>query len=217
MSNRQESDVRIIHPRALAELGEEACIIALGVARDLRSGVTPPERYNQLNYCGASCCIAGHIAERLDVPVEAFINRQNISESDALRGLSSSLFGYDKRAVPGAAARRHRALRLRRVRKPLDYCAMRAAVAVVLALVANSASAQDAPATSGYSTPGTSTTTAIPACTEAFADLPRIADRLDVKPMATPHGTMVLAMCDGRSYDFIALMNAFLDKMDHAH
>jgi hypothetical protein len=65
MSSRHEAETRTIHPLALAELGEEACIIALGVARDLRSGVIPPEKYDQkyFNYsqteCGTACCIAG--------------------------------------------------------------------------------------------------------------------------------------------------------------
>lgn len=68
MSNRHEVEGRTIHPRALEELGEEACIVALGVARDLRSGVIPPEKYDQGRYmhaCGAACCIAGHMRDRL--------------------------------------------------------------------------------------------------------------------------------------------------------
>lgn len=66
MSNRHEADGRTIHPRAIRELGEEACIVALGVARDLRSGVIPPEKFDQRFYssqlragCGSACCIAG--------------------------------------------------------------------------------------------------------------------------------------------------------------
>ncbi len=65
MSNRHEVEARTIHPHALAELGEKACIVALGVARDLRSGVIPPEKYNQKYFdstqteCGTPCCIAG--------------------------------------------------------------------------------------------------------------------------------------------------------------
>lgn len=60
-----KSTTRTIHPRALKELGEEACIVALGVARDLRSRVIPPEnfhmRYLRKGYsaCGSACCIAG--------------------------------------------------------------------------------------------------------------------------------------------------------------
>ncbi len=68
MSNRHVAEGRVIHPRALTELGEEACIVALGVARDLRSGVIPPEHYSQWTYgsgCGTHCCIAGHIYYRL--------------------------------------------------------------------------------------------------------------------------------------------------------
>lgn len=65
MSNRYEVEGRTIHPRALKELGEEACIVALGVALDLRSGVIPPADYDQGNACGTSCCIAGHMSARM--------------------------------------------------------------------------------------------------------------------------------------------------------
>ena len=93
MSSRHESQARTIHPRALAELGEEACVVALGVARDLRNGVIPRKNYNQQNYCGTACCIAGHMAERLGVPVGDFINRRGIIASGALRFTRRSLFG----------------------------------------------------------------------------------------------------------------------------
>lgn len=65
MSDRKIAEARTIHPRALKELGEEACIVALGVARDLRSGVIPPEKFKMSTACGSSCCIVGHIAIRL--------------------------------------------------------------------------------------------------------------------------------------------------------
>jgi hypothetical protein len=67
MSNRQFMTTRTLHPKALAALGEEACIVALEVARDLRDGTIPPERYNQAVICGSACCIAGHMARRLGV------------------------------------------------------------------------------------------------------------------------------------------------------
>ena len=67
MSNRQFMTTRTLHPKALAALGEEACIVALEVARDLRDGTIPPERYDQAHICGSACCIAGHMARRLDV------------------------------------------------------------------------------------------------------------------------------------------------------
>lgn len=63
------TDCRTIHAGALAELGLAACMVALEVARDLRSGAIPPERFCQLSYCGAACCIAGHMAERMNVGV----------------------------------------------------------------------------------------------------------------------------------------------------
>lgn len=82
MSNRQSNDIRSIHPRALAAWGEATCIAALSVARDLRSGVIPPEEYDQKVFlsaatskCGAACCIAGHIALRMKEPVENFLAR----------------------------------------------------------------------------------------------------------------------------------------------
>ena len=64
MSSRQQSDTLTIHPYALIELGEEACIVALGVARDLRSGAIPPEKFDMRwvlpsASCGSGCCIAG--------------------------------------------------------------------------------------------------------------------------------------------------------------
>ena len=68
MSDRkQDSETRTIHPRAIAALGEEACVVMLGVARDLRSGAIPPEHYDQGSYCGTACCVAGHVALRLGV------------------------------------------------------------------------------------------------------------------------------------------------------
>jgi hypothetical protein len=69
MSTRQ-GESRTIHPTAIAKLGYEACIVALGVARDLRSGVIPPEEYNQVNlgeFSPCPCCIAGHIGRRMGV------------------------------------------------------------------------------------------------------------------------------------------------------
>src|ERR1700677_1180202 len=54
-----------IHPTALEELGYEASIIALGVAKDLRSGAIKPENYDQGSVCGTACCIAGHITARM--------------------------------------------------------------------------------------------------------------------------------------------------------
>lgn len=69
MSNRALAGTRAIHPRAIKELGEEASIVALGVARDLRSGVIPPDMYDQSwakpEPFGRPCCILGHIRKRL--------------------------------------------------------------------------------------------------------------------------------------------------------
>lgn len=96
--------VRTIHPRALAELGEEACIVALGVARDLRSEAIPPEKYDQTSYCGTACCIAGHIARRMGVEVKDFIWSPSILGSDALRFGDLTLFGHSARECPEAGA-----------------------------------------------------------------------------------------------------------------
>ncbi len=104
MSSRHEAEARTIHPRALAELGEKACIVALGVARDLRSGMIPPESYDQRVYCGSSFCIAGHMASRLGMGVHHFLDLDGIVISPSLRWGGSSLFGYNRKSEPTAAA-----------------------------------------------------------------------------------------------------------------
>src|SRR4029077_3296413 len=64
-----ESEARTIHQIAIDVLGMEACIVALGVARDLRSGKIPPEEYDQGTLWGTArrtaCCIEGHIRRRM--------------------------------------------------------------------------------------------------------------------------------------------------------
>jgi len=47
MSDRKLAESRVIHSRALAAWGEATCFAAIEVARDLRSGVIPPEEYDQ--------------------------------------------------------------------------------------------------------------------------------------------------------------------------
>lgn len=47
----------------------------------------------------------------------------------------------------------------------------------------------------------------VPACVENFKELPKIAERLNVKE-GIKGDTFILGMCDGRQYDFIALINA---------
>lgn len=54
----------------------------------------------------------------------------------------------------------------------------------------------------------------VPSCIEQFKDLPKLAERLNVSANTLKSNTFVLGMCDGRKYDFIALINAFLDRMD---
>lgn len=56
----------------------------------------------------------------------------------------------------------------------------------------------------------------LPACFEAFANLPTVAERLGVQPGRSISGAVVLTMCDGRQYDFLALVNALLDRMEKA-
>jgi hypothetical protein len=97
MSNRQDSNTRTIHPRALKELGEEACIVALGVARDLRSGAIPPEKYDQAYYenntaCETACCIAGWMRIR------------GVFHETLLRANTGNLLGYGIRPTPLRAA-----------------------------------------------------------------------------------------------------------------
>jgi len=82
MSDRKLTQSRlVIHPKAIAALGEEVCFVALEVARDLRSGAIPPDEYDQGSFdkhnskCGAACCIAGHIALRMMMHVYTLLNR----------------------------------------------------------------------------------------------------------------------------------------------
>ena len=79
MSDRKIAESRVIHSRALAAWGEATCFAAIEVARDLRSGVIPPEEYDQGSFyrigCGSACCIAGHIAWRMREPVERLLKR----------------------------------------------------------------------------------------------------------------------------------------------
>lgn len=66
-SRRGQAKTRTISERAIRALGHEGAVALLGVARDLRSGVIPPETYDQSTYCGTACCIAGHLMIRLGV------------------------------------------------------------------------------------------------------------------------------------------------------
>lgn len=55
----------------------------------------------------------------------------------------------------------------------------------------------------------------VPRCVDRFKDLPALAERLGVQEGAGS-GTFVLGMCDGRQYDFMALIGAALDRIDKA-
>jgi hypothetical protein len=75
MSRRNEAEARTIHPRALAELGEEACIVVLGIGSDLRSGVITDAEFCMMSIGdhrgapGTPCCIFGHMRIRgCDLP-----------------------------------------------------------------------------------------------------------------------------------------------------
>lgn len=98
MSNRESSsETRTIHPRALAALGEKACIVMLEVARDLLSGAIPADKFNQHDYCGSAFCIAGHVALRLGhVGYDASVWIDNAERSDpALFDNTYGLFSDD--------------------------------------------------------------------------------------------------------------------------
>lgn len=92
MSNRQSTDTRAIHPHALAKFGLEVCLVALEVADDLRSGVIPPEQYDQREWCGSACCIAGHIACRMKISHSELLDdiwdrsNKDVSILDLFRG-----------------------------------------------------------------------------------------------------------------------------------
>lgn len=55
----------------------------------------------------------------------------------------------------------------------------------------------------------------IPPCVEQFNKLPEVAERLGVKPN-TGDGSIKMTMCDGRTYDAFALINALLDRLDRS-
>jgi hypothetical protein len=81
MSDRREAEARTIHPRARKQLGKKACIVALGVARDLRSGAIPPEKFDMRwllprAYRGSACCIAGWMLIR-GVKIDALHRADN--------------------------------------------------------------------------------------------------------------------------------------------
>lgn len=97
MSSKQ-GEVRTIHKRAITALGQEACVALLSVARDLRSGAISPESYDQLYWCGTSCCIGGHLAARLGIldPQEVEDRLNEFMDRDpALFGNPYGLFGDD--------------------------------------------------------------------------------------------------------------------------
>lgn len=74
MNSRQETETKQIHPRALQELGEEACIAALDVASDLRSGIISTDEFNMQNICGSHYCILSYIALRIGRHPATFCN-----------------------------------------------------------------------------------------------------------------------------------------------
>lgn len=56
---------------------------------------------------------------------------------------------------------------------------------------------------------------AVPACQDVWVQLPEIAARLGVGPVDRAKGpTLVLTMCDGRSYDLNELVVKLLDRLD---
>ncbi len=62
-------------------------------------------------------------------------------------------------------------------------------------------------------------TTALPpsvgACRESFKDLPALAARLGVpRHIGDTEGSVFIRMCNGDDYDFFALVNAALDRLD---
>ena len=109
MSDRRLADVRTIHPRTLSIWDEATCLVALEVARDLRSGAIPPEEYDQrsftksLSTCGTACCIAGHIALRMSEPVERFIGRSGYFSGDS-QNRAARLFSGSQPSDPILAA-----------------------------------------------------------------------------------------------------------------
>lgn len=63
MSNRHDSRARTFCETALAELGPDGCVALAQIADDLRSGVIPPEAYDQRWDSGEPpCCIRSHLS-----------------------------------------------------------------------------------------------------------------------------------------------------------
>lgn len=105
MSNRMIKNVRTIHRRALSVFGEEVCLVMLGVAADFRSGAIPPERYDQGSYCGTACCIAGHVAFRLNPKFDGADWAEEYEDKDsALSESYGGLFANDYGGSPEKAA-----------------------------------------------------------------------------------------------------------------
>lgn len=85
------TNVRAIHQGVINEIGAQAAILLLGVARDLRDGTIPPENYIQSSInCGSAHCIFGWVALRMDDPwqLESFIH--DWDKSSRLKNLFAS-------------------------------------------------------------------------------------------------------------------------------
>jgi hypothetical protein len=110
MSDRKLADALSIHPKALAIWGEATCIVALEVARDLRSGVIPPCEYDQGSFlkiqgrCGSACCIAGHIALRMREPVTYLARRSGYFNMVGQKSPAALLFSGGRPSDPQLAA-----------------------------------------------------------------------------------------------------------------
>lgn len=81
MSDRRLGEQRVVHPRAVAEVGLVVITEMLALVRDMRNGTVKEDDYDQFTLgsawisrvrggirqgCGTACCLMGHLAMVLD-------------------------------------------------------------------------------------------------------------------------------------------------------
>jgi hypothetical protein len=80
------------HATALSQLGEQGCVLAISVARDLRNGTIEEHDYDQryVDHCGTGCCIFGHMKLRgYDETFQGDVTRMNLFAAYPFWGLTS--------------------------------------------------------------------------------------------------------------------------------
>lgn len=88
------------------------------------------------------------------------------------------------------------------------------AIIIAASIVAMTTSAQAQTYQEMLGSVSTSIPVAVPSCVEQFKGVPALAARLHVKS-GTSDG-FTIRMCDGRTYDVMAIISAVLDRLDKA-